>query len=287
MKTHPECFPCFLKQVSRTAGILGFSEHDTLPLMKRACTILAGLDDEAPPPRNAVMLYDMISEAAGVADPFRQIKEQSTQAALALLPRLRQLVESSPDRMGAAVRLAACGNVIDYGVGSSYDLDGELSQVMTARFAAWDMDEFLHLASRAGWVLYLGDNAGEAVFDTLLIEELIRMGAGVKYAVRGGPVINDVTLEEAQASGLSDICQVISTGCRAPGIVFDWCSSDFLELFDTAPLIVSKGQGNFETLFQADRAGGRPIFFIFKVKCQVVARFIDRPLGSMLFMKAE
>jgi uncharacterized protein with ATP-grasp and redox domains len=285
MKTHPHCFPCFLNQVLRTAEILGFSRQDLLGLVKRACAILTGFNEAYPPPRNAVEIYDMISEAAGVADPFKKIKEESTRSALELLPRLEALVEEEGDGLGAAVRLAACGNVIDYGVGSTYDLQGELRQIMEVAFAAWDMDEFSALMEGADHVLYIGDNAGEAVFDIPLIKELRARGLDVIYAVRGGPIINDVTMDEAEASGISRLCRVISTGCRAPGIVFEWCNNEFLRLFDSAPLIISKGQGNFETLFRAERAAGRPIFFIFKVKCRVVSGFLGMPLGSMLFMK--
>ncbi len=288
MKTHPQCFPCFLNQVLRTAEILGFSQQDLFGLVKRACTILAGFNEVHPPPRNAVEIYDMLSEAAGVADPFKRIKEESTRSALELLPRLEALAAEASrdgDGLGAAVRLAACGNVIDYGVGSTYDLQGELQQIMEVPFAAWDMDEFSTLLEGADHVLYIGDNAGETVFDIPLIRELKARGLDVVYAVRGGPIINDVTMDEAEASGISRLCRVVSTGCRAPGIVFEWCSKEFLGLFDSAPLIISKGQGNFETLFRAERAADRPIFFIFKVKCRVVSGFLEMPLGSMLFMK--
>ncbi len=276
MKTHFDCFPCFLKQVSRTGRILGMDDRAIWQAMKRAGRILADMEVRNPPPQNAVSIYDMISEESGSPDPFRRIKEQGTLQALSLYDDLKRKILQHSDPLEAGVRYAACGNVIDYGVSSTYDIMDEIQKALEAHFHLWDMDRFRARLTAASWILYLGDNCGETVFDRLLIETL---GKPVTYVVRDGPIINDVTMEDAIHAGLDKIATIVSSGCRAPGIVLQQTSAGFRDLYVNAPLIISKGQGNFETLCDENRE----IFFLFKIKCRVVADYLGSPMGSMFF----
>ncbi len=276
MKTHFDCFPCFLKQTSRTGIILGMDDKAVWKLMKMAGTILSKMDVLNPPPRNAVAIYDMIAENSGRQDPFQEVKKQSTLHALALFEELEKKIKEHPDPLAAAVRYAACGNVIDYGVGSTFDILDEIESALEVEFHHWEMERFRSRLHQAEHVLYIGDNCGETVFDRLLIEII---GKPVTFVVRDGPIINDVTLEDAQMAGLDKVATVISSGCRAPGIVLQETSRQFRNLYETSPLIISKGQGNFETLCDEKRE----IFFLFKIKCKVVAEYVNAPLGSMFF----
>jgi len=148
---------------------------------------------------------------------------------------------------------------------------------------SFDYQEFKYALNNAESILYLGDNTGEIVFDKLLIEELSNMLPDVKitYVVRDKPVINDALMEDAVSCGLDKIVDVISSGCDAPGTILDLCSKEFLKLYESAELIISKGQGNFETL--ADEK--RPIFFLFKVKCPVIANHTGFNLGDIVLKK--
>jgi len=276
LRTHFDCFPCFLKQASRTGKILGMDERAIWQLLKRAGGILSEMDEKLPPPQNAVAIYDMISECSGSPDPFSQIKKESTIHALSLYEELKKRIEDHHDPLEAAIRYAACGNVIDYGVGSTYDIRSELETVLEQDFHVWQYEYFLSRLQEATTVLYLGDNCGETVFDRLLIETLEKP---VTYVVRDGPIINDVTLEDAHQAGLERVASLMSSGCRAPGVVLDQTSDQFRHVFEKAPLIVSKGQGNFETLCDEPKE----IFFLFKIKCNVVAAYLNAPLGSMYF----
>jgi len=134
--------------------------------------------------------------------------------------------------------------------------------------------------SKSSVLLIVGDNAGEAVFDRALIEAITRLYSiqKVYYAVRGAPVINDVTFDDATYAGVDSVAEIITTGSDVPGIVLNECSVQFVELFRTADVVISKGQGNFETLHGCERK----VYFLLKVKCGVVAKITNAGIGDIL-----
>ncbi len=280
MRTYIECMPCFMNQLIRTGKMVELDDTALWQLMKRLARAMESFDPHDPPPKSAVQLYDLIANECGCRDPFEEIKKRSTRQALGLYEKLKRDIEQAPDPLEKAIRFSACGNVIDFGVASEYDLEAELESISDRPFAIWHMDHFRENLKRSDWVLYLGDNAGESVFDRLLIEIL---DIPVTFVVRDGPIINDVTEEDAEAAGIGKTASITSSGCRAPGTILEWCSSDFLEMFNTAPLIISKGQGNYETLAEQRR----PIYFILKAKCNVVSRHLKCNIGDMIFAAAN
>jgi len=148
-------------------------------------------------------------------------------------------------------------------------------------FDGTELPAFSEAVNQAGEILYLGDNAGEIVFDRLLIERLPR--AKVTFAVKGSPVINDATMEDAEAVGLTELVNVVTNGSDGPGTILESCSPQFRERFDRADLIVAKGQANYESLSDVDK----PIFFILKAKCPVIARDLDCEIGEMILRRSN
>ena len=274
MNTSYECFPCFLNQAIRAGNLLGIKPNKQWKILKEVLAYLQEIDVADPPPKNAVRLYDIVARYCGHYDPYGPLKKTATRDALALYPQLKERVRQCDDPLFASLKLAVAGNVIDYGVASNFDLESELDAIMDAVFVRWDYFSFKERLQGAGWILYIGDNAGESVFDRLLIEELKKP---VTYVVRGGPIINDVTVEDAREAGLHQVSKIVTSGLRMPGIDLDECSREFESLYRSAPLVISKGQGNFETLTPPDRE----IFFMFKIKCEVVARFLSCPVGGL------
>jgi len=229
----------------------------------------------ASPPQIAHAIHTMIRQHAPDFDPYRTIKERSNRQALAWLPRIRCDVQSADDPLERALRYAIAGNVIDFGPQHSFDLDQELSSAATQTFGIFDYSEFQKAVRKADNVLYLGDNAGEIVFDKLLIET---MDKPTTFVVRGGPVINDATTVDAKAVGLDQVAEVMDNGSIAPGTLLDDCSNDFLNRFWKADCVIAKGQGNYESLSEADR----PIFFLFKAKCHVIANDAGVEVGDFV-----
>ncbi|MGQ9802057.1 MAG: damage-control phosphatase ARMT1 family protein [Candidatus Saccharicenans sp.] len=280
MKAEAECYLCLLSQVLRTAGVLGLKDQAARELTRQACAFLAGTDFNRTPPEISEDLYNLIAGFSGNSDPYQELKVQHIRKALELYPGLKKLALAAPDPIRSALEISLAGNVIDFGANSGEDwlLEGRFLQ--SEPLALDDYQLLKADLDRAGKIVFLGDNAGETVFDRLLIEI---SGRRVIYAVREKPIINDATLEEARASGLEAVAELVSSGCLAPGTVFEECSPEFQGLLREADLIISKGQGNFECLEQLPG----PFYFLLKAKCQVVARYLDVPQGSLIIMRSR
>ena len=222
-------------------------------------------------------LYALLREYSGNPDPYREIKKNSNEFVLGLYPEMKKKVQDSENPFETALRLAISGNIIDYAINDQYDLMATIDQVLNSDFAI-NHSEALKLAiESAESVLYLGDNCGEIVFDKLFIETINH--PNVTYAVRGAPVINDATLEDAEFVGMNDVARVISNGYDAPSTLIDFCSDEFMEVYNRADVIISKGQGNLEGLFESPN---QHIFFLLMVKCEVVAERLGVKKGSFV-----
>ena len=283
MKTYLDCLPCFMSQIVRVGRLLELPEADCLAMLREFAGRFNEIKLEDPPPQTSIMLYEMISRFAGLKDPFKEIKKESTQKALAHYPDLKKRVGLATAPLNLAAKFAVAGNVIDFGVASQFDLGAELDRVVDdGAFGHWHEESFFAALEKAEWLLYLGDNTGETVLDRLFIETITKeTGTPVSYVVREAPIINDAVYEDALAAGLDGCAEIISSGCSAPGTVLDLCSPQFLNLFHTAPLIVSKGQGNYETLSGVDA----PIYFFLKAKCPVVADHLGVQLGDLVLTR--
>ncbi|MDA8434235.1 MAG: ARMT1-like domain-containing protein [Nitrospiraceae bacterium] len=281
MRTHIDCFPCFLRQT--TIALAQYSEdrcvqeeviREVLPLIGRA-------DTARPPAYTTTFIHRFIRERLG-RDPFKKVKDAYNALAMDLYPDLKERVAQSEDPLWAAARLAISGNVIDFGIFTSIDMESSIRRSLESRIAVDDYEMFRNDVAEAGEILYLLDNAGEIVFDRLLIEELVAAGTKVTAVVKGSAVLNDVTTDDALQTGLTELCEVIHNGSDAIGTILEWTSPEFRARYDAAPLIISKGQGNFETL----AGDGNRTYYLFQSKCDVVSKELGLSPGSMLLKRS-
>jgi len=275
MNTYLECIPCFFRQALFAARAATKDEKKMKRVLDRVAGLIPDIPLDNPPPETARLIYAAVREETGVADPFNDYKDRSIQKALSLYGELKSIVDSSGDPLRTAAKIAIAGNVIDLGANPDFDLEGEMGSLLREDLAEDHYESFKRHIEDARTILYLGDNAGETVFDRILIETI---GKETVYAVRDVPIINDATMEDAQKSGLGQVARIVSSGCDAPGITLKRCSQEFLSLFAGAGLIVSKGQGNLESLSGEEA----PIFFLLKVKCPVIARHLGAQVGEMI-----
>ncbi len=282
MKTHLDCIPCFLRQTLDAVRLVTNDEAIHERLLHEVLREIGTLDSRQPPPAMGQRIHRRIRELVCQADPYAAAKEQYNRLALRYLPDLRARVSMSAAPLNTAVRLAIAGNVIDMGVNAAL-AEGQIHEAIEDALTGplhGDVDGLATAVSDANAILFLGDNAGELVFDRLLLERLPL--DKVTVAVRGAPVINDATLDDAQVAGLLELVEVIDNGSDAPGTILDDCSAAFRRRFDAADLVIAKGQGNFETLSDLEK----DIFFAFMVKCPVIAREAGCDVGSLILRRS-
>ena len=278
MRTDVACLPCFVRQSLQVACNAECSPEVQLRVVQKIAAIVANLDTHLSPPANAGSIYQAIAEITGCGDPYRRLKNISNAEAIKLVPILRREIEASVSPLPMILRFAIAGNSIDYGAFADVDIMATLDKCRTSPFA---VDHIARLRDRivslkkGAVVLYLADNSGEIVYDTLLVEYLFERGFAIIIAVKDGPIINDALLEDALAAGLDRFGRIISNGSRCPGTVLDQCSAEFRQIFASADLVISKGQGNFESLSEVDRE----IFFLLMLKCAVAAGHMAKLAG--------
>ncbi len=269
MKTAFECMACYLRQTLQVARVSTSDTALQLTALRQVAKLISQMDMEQTPPENSIPVYRTIAEITGCADPYLEIKKQSNRQALALLPECERQIGVATDPLATALRFAIGGNIIDYGAMHSFDVDAVMARCLRAPFAIDHCEQFLNRArglARGSKVLYLADNSGEIVYDSLVVSELAGMGLDVTVVVKSGPIINDALLADAKSCGMDKIARVIENGTSCPGTPLESCSPELLQAFKAADLIISKGQGNFETLSEAEAE----IFFLLTVKCSVV-----------------
>lgn len=223
------------------------------------------------------LLQNKFCEIIEIPDPFTEEKKNSNQAALALYAEWKPKVLLSEQPFDLALRLAIAGNIMDYGANNSFEIHKTIETVLSSSFGIDHSSQFERAIKQAGKILYLGDNAGEIVFDKLFIETI--MHQNITYAVKGSPILNDVTFEDANEVGMNDVLDVVSNGFDAPSTVLDQCSKEFLDIYHSADLIISKGQGNFEGLMHENDPR---IFFLLMIKCDVIAEMLNVEKGSFV-----
>ena len=280
MKTALDCIPCILRQTLDAARLVSDDPAIHSNIMRDTLGMLKEIDFNQSPPAIAQIIHRSIRKQSGINDPYSQLKTKQNQLALEMIPILRDKIKASPDPLLLAARLAIAGNIIDLGVNGDLkliDIQRAVDQALSEPFIG-DAEQFRQAVNRARSILYLADNAGEIAFDSLLIEQL--RAERVTLAVRGSPVINDATIEDAKEVGLDKLVKVMNNGSDAPGTILSDCDENFQQLFHQADLIIAKGQGNFETLSEEPVN----IFFLFKVKCLMVASLVGQPIGTQILL---
>jgi damage-control phosphatase, subfamily I len=279
VKTYLECLPCIVRQ--SLEGAMHATDDETLQeeVLRRSARAISEMDLHEPSPVMIGTMHRIIREVTANADPYREAREICNRNALQLYPRMKEIVEQSSNPFETALRLAAAGNTVDFIVdphADQSDIREAVEQSLSARFPSAVVKKFQETTKSARDILYLGDNAGEIVFDRLLIEQL--PAGKTTFVVRGSPVINDVTFPDAQMTGMTEVVEVIDNGSNIPGTVLHHCSESFQRRFQEADLVISKGQGNYESLNEIHKE----IFFLFKAKCSVITKHLGCEIGRLI-----
>ncbi len=284
MNIKSDCLVCIYNQALKTTKLLNLSDKESGKLLLKIAEILPSFSMQNTPPQIAKETYALIEKETKSKDPLKKIKKESIKEAKKFLPFLERKIKNSKNSLFTAIKIAVAGNVIDFGAQKQFDLKETINSIFNQEFA---INEFISLENRlkkAKSLVILADNAGENIFDVLLAKTIKKLYPKIKiyYFVRGKPIINDVTKKDVKNSDIKKYAKVIDTKVPTPGFDLGYASQKSIKIYDKADIIISKGMGNYESLFGLTN---REVFYLFKVKCNVVADSINKNIGDIILIK--
>ncbi|MFH2092605.1 MAG: ARMT1-like domain-containing protein [Pseudomonadota bacterium] len=287
-----ECYPCIFQQFLSIATLAKLNDAQKKIFFETLMQYLLETHGDGIVVQHIIRkatdtVIDMLNQP-GDFDLYKAIKAHSNDIALNYYQVFKEKIKMSGSPLKIAVKLAAAGNIIDFGAKNhaNLDIEKELDSIDQSGFGIYHFDEFAKQLSTASTLLYICDNSGEIVLDKVFIEEIkiAFPSLNIICAVRDRPIINDAVLNDALYVGLDQVVSVISSGSIYPGTILEETSHEFKKLFDNADLIISKGQGNFETLLDTN---SEKMFFILKIKCDLMARLSNTQQGNLVLMQGK
>lgn len=285
MKITNDCIECIKDQINKACKTLNLNKTLSNEIKNEVLKKSKTFDLKKSPPFVAKDVYELLSLKTNLSDPLDKIKQESIKEALNFVPFIENKINDSKNKVFTAIKAAVAGNVIDFAAKEQFSLKEEISKIFEKDFAINDFDVFLKILEDSNELLILSDNAGENVFDKILIKTLknIYPQLQITYATRGKAIINDITIKEALQIGIDKYANVISSGVPTPGLELSLASEEFKALYHQSPLILAKGMGNFECL---EDSMDKRVFFLFKIKCNVVSNHIKQDIGEIIFKRA-
>jgi uncharacterized protein with ATP-grasp and redox domains len=248
-------------------------------ILMKATEIIGNVDQYTTAPEVGRFMHQLVKKYTKIQDPYQELKKRCIETAEKIYPDMKYFLYKQKDRLYWTLKISAVGNIMDAAIYGDKSVKENFIEEFDKEFKICEIDKLRKSLKNGKLLLIIGDNAGETVFDRVLVEELLHLE--IIYAVRSNPIINDATIKEAYASKLHHGAKIISTGCDAPGIILDECSEEFKKIYNKADIIISKGQGNYETLSDE----GRKIFFLLKAKCPVIARDIGVKVNDYVLIQ--
>lgn len=262
----PECIPCIIRQAHRAAKLFTNGNTDLqLKILREACERIEILNKNFTAPHFSAVIQEIVERNVKMDNPYKEVKAQNITQVKKIIPGLDERIAEAENKLDEAIKIAILGNIIDIGANPDIEIEDEVQLLDTLSISQNVIEEFKETINSAETILYIGDNYEEALFDKFLLREL--SDKDLTFATRSKPILNDITYDDAVELGIDKICKVIESGSKIGGCDLNQCSSEFTELFNNSDVVISKGQGNYETLLQEKR----PIYFLFRVKCEPIA----------------
>jgi len=287
MKTHLECIPCFIKQSLEATRMVTNDEKIQTKVLQEVMKHLQNISFTDSPPKLSREVHKIIREITGFKDPYKKVKDASNEIAKKKYSYLKELVIESTDPLLMAIKLSIVGNVIDYGTTNRFNVDKMIDNAIKQEINKSSYLQFKHTLDQSKTILFLADNTGEIFYDKVLLEEFAKKQKEITYAVKANPIINDALAEDAKFAGIDKLAKIIEwdSGQKlsSPGIILSNASENFLEIFRSSDMVLSKGQGNYEGLSNVDR----DVFFMLVVKCPLVAQDISSEISTLILKVKE
>ncbi|MBP1925366.1 uncharacterized protein with ATP-grasp and redox domains [Sedimentibacter acidaminivorans] len=274
MKISRECIYCLARQAVEIAEEATKNITMQEEIIKKSLKELGEMNFNETAPQIAFKMHQHAKNITGINDPYKRLKEQYNEIAKEIYERINEekWLDNAEDRFDMACRLAIAGNIIDFSVGLKLqysDIVKSVEDSIKHEIFGTGTIALREAVEKSKNIMYIADNSGEIIFDKFLLENL--PVNKVTYVVKGGPIVNDATMDDAISTGVVDLVRVIDNGYNAQGTVLRDCSSAFNDEFNKADVIISKGQANFETLSDIK---DKKIFYLLRAKCSSVASAI-------------
>jgi damage-control phosphatase, subfamily I len=277
MNIQPGCLPCIVQQAYTFSQMVGITDRETQKkiLYDTMNKILIHKDIKTAAHFSAI-LQSIVGAYTNVDEVLRNKKTNNLREVMKYVNYLTHMIDGAPDKLEIAIRAAIAGNTIDLGANPDFNIENEINRITSKNIDLVVIHKFRDEFEQAETILIIGDNYEEALFDKLLVTQLLPKK--IIYAVRSKEIMNDITMDDAIHLELNKLCKVIESGSTITGLDIEMCTDEFLEIYDSADIVIAKGQGNYETLLDAKR----PIYFMFKVKCKVIADMCGHPIGTSM-----
>lgn len=282
-----KCVSCNVDQVTKIGNILDVEEKDKEKIMRLVLSYLSEADFDKTTPEVMKGTWDIITAYIDNKDPYKEIKEFYNMEVLAITHDIEKMIDESDNQLNMALKAAITGNLIDFGASHQFDekiLIDKINKLETEALGIDDSSQLMEDLSKAKILLYLGDNCGEIVLDKVFIKylKIAFPKLRIVYGVRGETILNDVTTVDAKQVGMYDLVEVMPNGNGVIGTVLPKVSKEFRQLFEEADVVIAKGQGNFESLYDVAKEN---LYFLFMAKCEVVAQKIGTDKNKIVCVK--
>lgn len=284
MRTFLDCIPCQMKQALQAVRQISDDEALAEKILRSALKIASEINYDQPPAMIGRKIHARIRQLTANPDPYKAIKQKANETAREIVPELQKEIDKADDPFQLAVRYAIAGNILDFALYTGWDDKRFQDSLENARHKFINkvqLEELRQQVLNAENILYLADNAGETVFDSLLIRQLLPKK--ITYVVKGSPVINDALYEDAVFAGIDKMAHIIDNGTDGAGTILSICSDSFLAQFNNADLVIAKGQANYETLCNAQRQ----VYFLTQIKCPTIARDLKGEVGDWVITSSK
>jgi damage-control phosphatase, subfamily I len=273
-----ECILCQINGLKRRLDKYEIPNEKRSSLVSQLTKDISSIDIEnSYSPEVTRNILNSLKNESKIDDPYFKEKDKSNKEMLGRYDEFRKRIQNSEDKFDTALRLAIAGNIIDFGPTDKFDVSGTIERVLNSDFEIDNSQQLKAEIQKAKTILYLGDNCGEIVLDKLFLETINH--PNVFFAVRDKPILNDVTTKEALLIGIDKVAKIVSNGDDAPSTLLHRVSTEFLEIYKSADLIISKGMGNYEGLMNETDSR---LFFLLMIKCPVIGEIIGAKNGAFV-----
>lgn len=280
MKIAFECIPCIIRQAVEVAKEVTDDIDKQQQIIKKSLNEISKIDFSETAPVISRAIHNHAKAISNNRDPYKKLKQDHNIIAEDICKTFKLIdkIEASEDQLSTAIKLSIAGNIIDMGAYTVVErgfIESAVESCLNDTLDDKTLLLFKNKLSSAKKILFLADNAGEIVFDKLLINLLDK--DKVTYVVKGDAIVNDATMIDAKESGMTNLVRVIDNGLDCQGTPLDLCSQSFKDEFHSSDLIISKGQANYETLSELN---GKDIFYLLKAKCPSISEDLNCDLGK-------